>query len=294
LLLDFFRMPVVEPYDISEPLATSGKINLNTQIVPFTYITRTTGLRAVLKSVMITALNPTAAASGGNFVHAYKGAAGTGSNTNNSANVTRYAIDLTDTINQLTTLKDSTSTNNFPEFSRTTYTATNPNFFISPSQICDVPLIPLSATGSATYTNANLSTFWQANALTGDNSLERPYSYIYPRVTTRSNTFTVHVRAQSLKQVPADVTNAVWIDGKDVVTGEYRGSFTVEKYFDPSYAAISTSAGAVLSDTSDGTLPSDAAVRGDNNPAGTGSGTPSSTIQHGALWRLIESKRFGE
>ncbi len=49
LLLDLFNMPVVEPYAISDPFSTAGKINMNTQIVPFTYITRDTGVRAVLR-----------------------------------------------------------------------------------------------------------------------------------------------------------------------------------------------------------------------------------------------------
>ncbi len=34
LLLDLFSMPVVEPYPISEPLSTAGRINMNYQIVP--------------------------------------------------------------------------------------------------------------------------------------------------------------------------------------------------------------------------------------------------------------------
>ena len=57
-LLDLFWMPIVDPYPISEPFATAGKVNLNYQIAPFTYITRKTALRAVLQSVKITALNP--------------------------------------------------------------------------------------------------------------------------------------------------------------------------------------------------------------------------------------------
>ncbi len=36
-------MPVVEPYPISEPLSTAGRINMNYQIVPFTYINRDNG-----------------------------------------------------------------------------------------------------------------------------------------------------------------------------------------------------------------------------------------------------------
>ena len=37
-LLDLFWMPVVDPYAISEPMATAGKINMNYQIVPFAHI----------------------------------------------------------------------------------------------------------------------------------------------------------------------------------------------------------------------------------------------------------------
>ena len=53
LLLDLFHMPVVEPYAISEPLATAGKVNLNCQIVPFTYIHRDTALRGAFRSTKI-------------------------------------------------------------------------------------------------------------------------------------------------------------------------------------------------------------------------------------------------
>jgi len=59
LLLDLFWMPVVEPYAISEPFSTAGKINLNCQVAPFTYIKRTTALRALLKSERVIAIpNP--------------------------------------------------------------------------------------------------------------------------------------------------------------------------------------------------------------------------------------------
>ena len=293
-LLDFFRMPIVEPYCISEPLATSGKVNLNTQIVPFTYIQRTTGLRAVLKSVMITAVPHS-------LIGKYKGSYCNSTDTSINASAaqqsatTRYAIDLTDTINQLTNLNDSTTTNNFPEFSRPTYTALNPNFFVSPSQICDVPLIPLSATGTQAYNNgsgSNLGTFWQNNLLTGDNSIERPYSYIYPRVTTQSNTFTVHVRAQSLLKVPSSIEAATtWTDGTDQVTGEYRGSFTIEKYYDPTNAAIyspSTSTTADIGDSNDATIPSDSRV-----VASITTVNGATTVQP-ILWRLLTEKRFGQ
>ncbi len=63
LLLDLFTMPVVEPYAISEPFSTAGKINMNYQIVPFTYIDRSTGVKAVLNSELIARV-PKAASQG--------------------------------------------------------------------------------------------------------------------------------------------------------------------------------------------------------------------------------------
>src|SRR6202012_3258377 len=55
LYMDLFTMPVVEPYPISEPFSTAGKINLNYQIMPFgDYITRDTALRSLLRSEQLT------------------------------------------------------------------------------------------------------------------------------------------------------------------------------------------------------------------------------------------------
>lgn len=73
--------------------------------------------------------------------------------------------------------------------------------------------------------NSNILNFWNGNTsgtsysvstdstnpthyLTGDNSRERPYATIYPRLTTKSNTYTVHMCVQPLKKVksgPADI-----------------------------------------------------------------------------------------
>ena len=61
LWLDAFWMPVVEPYAISENFETAGKVNLNHEIFPFTYIERTTALRAVMKSERMLAIPITAA-----------------------------------------------------------------------------------------------------------------------------------------------------------------------------------------------------------------------------------------
>jgi hypothetical protein len=61
---------------------------------------------------------------------------------------------------------------------------------------------------------------------------ERPYSNIYSRVTTRSNTFRVHMRAQVIRKarsVAVDTVDPV----KDAIVSEYRGSTLIERYIDP-------------------------------------------------------------
>ena len=286
LLLDLFWMPVVEPYGISEPFATSGKVNLNTQIAPFTYITRTTGLRGVLKSVMVTALNPTMNSDGSgskfasNYKQPYNAQNAYGYHINGQA-TTRYPIDRDQTISQIITQPasftaipapaDTTTNNAYPEFGRTSHTAALPNFFVSASQICDLPLVPQGTQASG------VQAFWQQNTLTGDNSLERPYSMIYPRVTTKSNIFTVHVLAQSLKKIATDPSQAVWNENKDQVLGEFRGSYTIEKYYDPNNDDItSDSAGqSTCPASSDGTISATAGLRS-------------------TKWRLLGAKRFGQ
>ena len=287
LLLDLFWMPVVEPYGISEPLATSGKVNLNTQIMPFSYVTRTTGLRAVLKSVMITALNPTQPADSSNtkFIGVYKAPSLGSTQGNPRANptaVTRYPIDRDATINQLTLTGDSIAANAYPEFGRGTHTAATPNFFVSASQICDVPLVPPGIVPpppapATRVTAAQVQSFWTSNNLTGDNSLEKPYSMIYPRVTTKSNIFTVHVLAQSLKKITTDPNQNSWVENKDLVLSEYRGAYTIEKYFDPNTDDLTSDA--------DGTVPSIAANDGS---------LPRTAGLRAGKWRLLGVKRLGQ
>lgn len=55
-LMDLFWMPVVEPYAISDNWSTAGKVNMNFQIVPFTYIDRRTGVYGAMKGELITAI----------------------------------------------------------------------------------------------------------------------------------------------------------------------------------------------------------------------------------------------
>jgi uncharacterized protein (TIGR02600 family) len=229
LLLDLFWMPIVEPYAISEPFATSGTINLNYQIAPFTYIKRDTGLRAVLASTMITAINPTQKTSDGKrVIENFKNGA-----SRSEGALTRRQIDADHTLRQFDELRFKAGVN---------------KPFISASEICDIPLIPKDVSGAVNIgiTNSTpaptfdsaLGTFWESHRLTGDNSLERPYTLIYPRVTTRSNSYTVHVRVQTLKKAPADLQQASFRDGRDQVLGEFRGSFVIERYLDANTAGF--------------------------------------------------------
>jgi hypothetical protein len=105
--------------------------------------------------------------------------------------------------------------------------------YVSESEICTIPLIPVGETAGS------MNTFWSNNALTGDNMRERPYTELYPLLTTRSDTYTVHYRVQALRKVPGTaVTEFVDPDGsasgkKDQILSEYRGSTTIQRYIDP-------------------------------------------------------------
>ncbi|XHR31084.1 MAG: Verru_Chthon cassette protein A [Chthoniobacteraceae bacterium] len=224
LWLDLFWMPVVEPYAISDRFSTAGKINMNYQILPFTYIERSTGVRALLKSEMVTAVPnnvfvPT--------VNLYK-FPGT-----NSTSEFRFAINSDETLSQFSA-----------KF-------TQGNIFKSASEICDLDIVPTGQTagGMSTFWNNNLTA---GHALTAENLRERIYTTLYPRLTTKSNTFTVHFQAQALKKTRNSAVGT-WTEGKDLVTGEYRGSAIIERFIDannakiPDYAA-DAKAGTVASD----------------------------------------------
>ncbi|MEZ0298733.1 MAG: Verru_Chthon cassette protein A [Candidatus Methylacidiphilales bacterium] len=216
LLLDLFNMPVVEPYAISEPLSTAGRINMNYQIVPFTYINRETGLRAVLKAEKLLSI-PDANAS------LYKTTASPeyAPAASFATTVNRQPLDADATLLQF----------------RQRFAAND--IFRSASEICSIDLVPADAPAAtrAAPTRNNMDSYWASHKLTGDNTREKPYANIYPRLTTKSNTFTIYTRAQTLKKVKGS-TQDIWTEGKDVITGEYRGSQTMERYIDPNDPSI--------------------------------------------------------
>jgi uncharacterized protein (TIGR02600 family) len=241
LMLDLFQMPVVEPYAISEPFSSAGKVNLNWQIAPFSYIKRSTALRGVLYPEKITAV-PTSNAylftlnpNGINGVDMWGG-------TNLFFNY-RYNIDRDAT---MTLFEDRFSTN---------------GVFLTASQICEMPLVPkpedVSASGfvpasrspfqTALATNATAATvttyvnnFWANTTLggagTADNLRERPYTVIYPRVTVKSNTFQIHMKVQAIQKSPRTAANKM--EQGDAIVATYQGSSIVERYLDTTLATF--------------------------------------------------------
>jgi hypothetical protein len=60
---------------------------------------------------------------------------------------------------------------------------------------------------------------------------------LYAKLTTQSNTYTVHYRVQKLKKARC-TSAAQWDESKDNILGEYRGSSLIERYVDPGDANL--------------------------------------------------------
>ena len=208
LLLDWFWMPVVEPYAISTTIATAGKVNLNYQIAPFTYIKRATALMGVLGSEYVLAVPTTSG-------QIYK-------SSGSSVPPYRFPVKVLETDNQTIADTDGALRQFQAQFNLG-------KIFTSASDICDIYLVP---TGQSWLQTSDAENFWAAQKLTGDNSRERPYNGLYSRLTTKSNTFTVHVRAQALK---GSINNSptIWTETPSAILSEYRGSVIINRYLDP-------------------------------------------------------------
>ncbi len=166
-------MPVVQPYAISEPLSTAGRINMNHQIVPFTYINRDTGLRAVLKSEQVIAIPDSAA-------NTYK-------ISNPAPNLTtHFPVNMDSTLSQFMTRRFN-----------------NNDIFRSASEICNIFLVPQLLSPLSTGTSyppgstppvsyGDTAAWWNNFLLTGDNVRDFPYGELYARLTTKSNPHTIH------------------------------------------------------------------------------------------------------
>lgn len=189
LLLDLFRMPVVIPWKISDPLSKAGAINLNYQMLPFSYITRTTALHALFKAQKLLAIPSDAAA-------IYKTGAG--------EQPWRHFIDPAETLKQW----------------EARFTANQ--VFHHASEICEQWLVPEGET------LAGMPSFWAAHRLTGDNSKERPYASLYPHLTTRSNSFLIHVIAQQIEKSVA-VPDNVFDPLQDRITATQQEAIHLEQ-----------------------------------------------------------------
>jgi Tfp pilus assembly protein PilX len=273
LLLDLFWMPQVEPYPISQQFQTEGKINLNYEIQPFSYITRDTALRALFSSEEI-ALMPDALAAAYKNTGYYVGAASTATippvRTIGNVNIqgatggydqygnSRLPIDPNQTLGLNPVLGQdphkpisgtvaATQTAQTGSTAWYDYVTSSTRFFKSASEICEMFLVPQGYdwkefTG---YGGLNSHSWYQIPngdfALVGDNTREKPYADLYPRLTTKSNTYTVYYTVQALRNAepratyPSSMTpgQQIWDETKGAIMGEYRGSTTLERYIDP-------------------------------------------------------------
>ena len=201
LWLDLFWMPVVDPFPISEPLSTMGKVNMNYQMLPFTYIDRATAMHAVLKGERILAIPEEDSTN-------YKRAGASDGDH-------YFKIDATTTLKQFQEKFDNHET------------------FVTASEITEQFLYPAGEdTPDYQEDGSSIRNWWASHPQTGDNSLERPYANLYSKLTTQSNTFTVHSTVQVLSKARSTAPDT-WEEGKDRVLATYRGSALIERYIDP-------------------------------------------------------------
>jgi len=240
-LLDYFWMPVVEPWAISETFSTAGKINMNYQIAPFSYIKRQTAMHALLNTEVIPAVPSIVSASDP------KGAWQTGYGKGSLAPPAVGQGPLRP-LNSLVIEREVNIPETLKAFDQRLSAG---RLFASATEICDLSLVPKGVNNSTNSANdptfSAINTFWSNNRMTSDKLRELPYNNIYPRLTTKSNTYTVHYRVQMLKKLPGG-TQTIWDESKDKVASELRGSTLIERFLDPNatypdYAtAFSTSA----------------------------------------------------
>ena len=247
LWLEYFWMPPVEPESLSDGYATEGKVNINYQIAPFYWIKRSTALWGALHGVRMTAI-PNAVVLSGQY-----------KSPSASPFEFRYSVDAEKTL--------AAFDDRFFD-----PTAKTLNVFRSPSEICEMFLIPKRLTGTGhsypstapdpdtffpsdkhdAYTNA--LDWWKGSSAdngfdaTGDNLREEPYAQLYPRLCTRSNVYTVHYRVQVLRKSRSTKPEQ-WVEGQDHIAAEYRGQTTIERYLDPATQADTTAPAASSSST---------------------------------------------
>lgn len=198
LLLDLFWSPVIEPEPVSRPFETSGKINLNHCIVPFSHIRRTTALNAVMKAETLMAIPDNAS-------QTYK------SPDLDGVSGFRHYLDAEGTLKiwQEAVFDQK-------------------KVFLTPGQICEHPLVP---EGVRPVTSV-IQGFWNTHRLTGDNTKERPYAHLYSRLTTRSNVYRLHFVVETLKK-NRTTSPAVFDPAEDKVTARVQGTRLIRRFLNP-------------------------------------------------------------
>tara|TARA_R110002096_G_scaffold273001_1_gene466795 strand:- start:4440 stop:6593 length:2154 start_codon:yes stop_codon:yes gene_type:complete len=227
-LMDLFWMPVVEPYAISEPLSTAGKINMNFEMAPFLHIDRATALIGLFRAEYMSIVP--------NSMHRdYKHRWGVGYKVGGEFYLERRSTRAV--------IEESATLAQFEE-----HFNNGEDIFKSATEICDIHLIPEEiqkrfgipdryTSGSYTPDMEGMQSgvFWERHSITGDNTRERAYTNMQQRLTTKSNTFKIHFRAQVIKQSRrgSDDEYKLWRPELDTVQAEYRGSSIVERFVDP-------------------------------------------------------------
>jgi len=193
LWLDLFRVPVTEPFPLSDVASTQGRVNLNSQIVPFTYIERTTALHGALRSVQLTAIPQSSAAH-------YK----------EPGNLESYLYEV-----------DAEATVDFikQRFS-------SDDVYRSETEICGIHLVPKS-----NRPIPDIAAWWNSKKLTGDNLRERPYAHLLPLLTTRSHAYRVYYKVEVLQQ-PVDQEEGVWKESVGKVLARQSGAMRLVRDFD--------------------------------------------------------------
>jgi len=230
--LEFFWTPVVEPTFLSPAFSTQGKINLNYQMIPFTWIERTTALHAAFKGVRIPAIHHSAR-------EIYKAPLDPAAPSSGMAPESLYEVDVDKTLKAF----------------RSHFTSGQ--VFHHPSEVCNVHLFPRRIPGfepdydrglnpspidPANIDYEQINEWWNGDPsaprdidafeLTGDNLRESPYAQVYPRLCTRSNVFKVHYRVQLISKSRATPANE-WNVETEKITAEQRGAAVIERFLDP-------------------------------------------------------------
>lgn len=203
VLLDWFRMPVVEPYAISDGASSGGKVNLNHQILPFRHVRRATALHGLLGDELIPKVN---ASNHGWHV---------------PLDVDAVLAQMDD---RLGAGRLFTSVGQFCEIHL-------------PPQPQSAHGDPAGFVNTSRPVADRMADFWSHYRGTADNLRERPYANLVPRMETRSNSWTVHCRVQVIR-LPRGADPARVTADEVRVLGEYRGSMVVERFIDPDDPAL--------------------------------------------------------